>query len=225
MPDDLAQQQLQRQPSKFSRNLPMMFLIPHSEEITTKDNAYSQKLINFILPLSGRYATFERFVRTYEDVCLRRNENVALYVILFVDRSNDTSGDYRRLLTRLQSVYDAGDKIQLVPVYDKFSRAAALDYGMSLVTKTDLLFLIDVDMVWTSHTLSTIRTNTIRGKTAYFPIVFSEYDPSVVYSRPTSPNHFTINDESGYWRQFGFGIVSIYKEDITKVSFSFSYLF
>lgn len=84
----------------------------------------------------------------------------------------------------------------------------------------DLLFFVDVDMVFSRATLERIRTNTIRGRQAYFPIVFSEFDPTTVYRDQAvgvAPNHFLINQDTGYWRQYGFGIVSVYKSDLRRV--------
>lgn len=84
----------------------------------------------------------------------------------------------------------------------------------------DLLFFVDVDMVFSRASLERIRVNTIRGRQVYFPIVFSEFEPATVYrdqGLTVSPNHFLINQDSGYWRQYGFGIVSVYKSDLRRV--------
>lgn len=49
----------------------------------------------------------------------------------------------------------------------------------------------------------------------YFPVVFSEFDPAVVYGAGVSaPSHFLVTRDSGYWRQFGFGIASAYRSDV-----------
>lgn len=51
----------------------------------------------------------------------------------------------------------------------------------------------------------------------YFPIVFSQYDPKIVYGEAGKQDKFTINEISGHWRQYGFGIVSLYKRDYRAV--------
>lgn len=94
-------------------------------------------------------------------------------------------------------------------------------------------------MLFSSLTLTRIRQNTIKHKQVYLPIVFSEYNPELVSAIPVPPNmhldnenflyDYTrmginyqfyanqsaiVNNESGYFREFGYGLASIYKCDI-----------
>lgn len=82
-----------------------------------------------------------------------------------------------------------------------------------------ILFFVDVDIVFTVAALQRIRLNTIKGRSAYFPIVFSEFDPQVVYGNDTghSQHHFSVSDDTGYWRNYGFGIASAYPTDLNLV--------
>uniref|UniRef100_A0A034VTD8 Hexosyltransferase n=2 Tax=Bactrocera dorsalis TaxID=27457 RepID=A0A034VTD8_BACDO len=80
------------------------------------------------------------------------------------------------------------------------------------------MLFIDVDMVFQLETLHRIRFNTVQGRYVYLPIVFSQYDPkrrfrdeNVEYARTPAEE---ITNESGYFRQFGYGICAIYKSDI-----------
>lgn len=189
---------------------------PRVEEYSYANDGVANKLINFILPLYRRFQTFVRFIKTYEEVCLKRKENVALFIILFTDKDDNAFNETQKIINYLGNRYPSS-KLKIVPVRDKFSRAKALNYGMDQVEMDQLLFFIDVDMIWSAATLQRIRLNTIKGEMAYFPVVFSEFDPTVVNGQIKNPNHMYINDESGYWRLFGFGIMSAYKEDIMKV--------
>jgi chondroitin sulfate synthase len=110
------------------------------------------------------------------------------------------------------------------------------------ISDNDIIFLIDVDIIFTALTIGRIRQNTIRNKQIYLPIVFSEYNPEIVsMQRPPSiglsdrsdrnflsdyrlvskyykfyanrTSNF-VNNESGYFREFGYGLASIYKCDI-----------
>ncbi|KAL1454365.1 hypothetical protein WDU94_010634 [Cyamophila willieti] len=121
-----------------------------------------------------------------------------------------------RLVNALNARY--ARKISVVPVFDTFSRAKALQIGASQVRPpNDLLFFVDVDILFTSAALQRIREHTLRMRQVYFPIVFSQYDPALVYSRETAPDHFQISEEAGYWRTFGYGIAGCYKTDFDKV--------
>lgn len=180
-----------------------------------------RKAINLILPLAGRHATFRRFMSVFEEVCLQNDENVSLFVILFPSETEVSVNETVYLMTSLQRRYPK-HRLAVVPVFDSFARALALEIGAAQVKdgQDDLLFFVDVDMVFSRATLERIRLNTIRGKQVYFPVVFSEFEPATVYrdqGLTVAPNHFLINQDTGYWRQYGFGIVSVYKSDLRRV--------
>lgn len=182
----------------------------------------SLKQINMIVPLFRKQEAFARFMRTFEEVCLQRGDNVRLYIIVFLGETLDDENELalQETLTiaeRLTTRHGDKNLIKVNSVRDKFARARALQYGMAQVKSQDLLFFIDVDMVWTAETLQRVRLNTKIGESVYFPVVFSEFDPAITYGQSAAPNHFLINDETGYWRVFGFGIMSAYKSDIERV--------
>ena len=45
----------------------------------------------------------------------------------------------------------------------------------------DLVFVVDVDVAWTTGFLSRCRRNARLGESIYYPILFSLYNPAVVY--------------------------------------------
>lgn len=114
----------------------------------------------------------------------------------------------------------------------KFNRGEALKRGVLAVPDNSLLFLADVDMLFTYETIERIRLNTILRVQVYFPIIFSEYNKKY-WLFTTSNNNLNqasktkynlhqnsdliYNNDRGYFRSFGFGIVSIYKEDFLYV--------
>lgn len=149
----------------------------------------NNKIINFILPLAGRYDTFVRFIRNYEEVsgiffihckidsivffqvCLETEEAVAMVIVLFRgQRSEDIRAanqtlDYISAL-RIRHLHS---KLTVIPVDDDFARALALQIGTAYVPNdaNNILFYVDVDMVFTRATLERIRRNTIRGKQVF----------------------------------------------------------
>ncbi|GBP61742.1 Chondroitin sulfate synthase 1 [Eumeta japonica] len=132
-----------------------------------------------------------------------------------------------------------------------FSRGAALTEGLKVCAGDDLVFFIDVDMMFNFETLRRIRINTVKHYQVYSPIVFSEFNPDVVYGADfnkfkddtsvadsdigkyvVSSVHSStksdkelmnskysreIRDDYGYFRLYGFGILSIYKCDFESV--------
>ncbi|XP_014474325.1 PREDICTED: chondroitin sulfate synthase 1 isoform X2 [Dinoponera quadriceps] len=174
------------------------------------------KTINFILPLSGRYEIFQRFLKNYEEICLTVGEKTSLLVVLYQQKNENSYNKTIDLIERLKHTY-RGVSIDVLPVSGEFSRARALDTGVSKLQPDDLTLFIDVDIVFTNSALNRIRLNTLLGRRIYFPIVFSQYSPQMVYGEAGKQDRFTINEISGHWRQYGFGIVSLYKRDYVTI--------
>lgn len=198
---------------------------PAAKRMRLQSDRVRSKTVHIVLPLFNRLATFARFMDNYEAVCLQQaNQNdydeqaqrVTLTVVPFGRATADRAAD---AVAGLAAKYPGARMTALPePPGDSFARALALHIGAEQAAgppPDDLLFFVDVDMLWTAALLDRVRLNTVRGKSVYFPIVYSEYDPVVVYGRATSPNHFLVNQDSGYWRQYGFGIVAVYKSDLT----------
>ena len=74
--------------------------------------------------------------------------------------------------------------------------------GIKRCGTTDLLFLVDVDIQFSADVLDNIRSFTKLGEQVYFPIVFSLFK----------------GEGDGYWRDFGYGIMSAHKADIERVN-------
>lgn len=171
--------------------------------------------IVFVLPIAGRLATFKRFLDTYEQVAITEDKNCDLLVVIF--GSQDEVRDHLELLKQLKSrnIYQ---QINYIQRQEEFSRGVALDTAArsSYIQDDNIILFIDVDMVFKLETLQRIRMNTIQGSQVYLPIVFSQYDPKRQHQEYISPEEIT--NESGYFRQFGFGICAIYKSDIMDES-------
>lgn len=136
----------------------------------------------------------------------------------------------------------------MIKLYGEFSRGQAIDKAVqsNFINDDDIIFLIDVDMIFKSLTLERIRQSTIKHRQIYLPIVFSEYNPDelnvdvrssipFLFNSPLLSNGKTflndygqmslnykfysnlstiVNNENGYFREFGYGLAAIYKCDI-----------
>ncbi|KAH7961166.1 hypothetical protein HPB52_004345 [Rhipicephalus sanguineus] len=161
---------------------------------------------------------FERFLRTFRDVCLDADDACSLLVVQYRDTAAEAD-DLEGTVTAekvLGADYDKS-RVEFLPGGNggEFSRAAALELGASRFKDDQLLFFIDVDMTFDAGVLRRVRAHTARRRSAYFPIVFSQYDPAYTGVSPEDPPR--VAPEEGYWRQFGFGIAAIYKSDLAAV--------
>ncbi|KPP77821.1 hypothetical protein Z043_102730 [Scleropages formosus] len=172
-----------------------------------------EKKVNILVPLMGRYEIFVRFMANFEKVCLIPNQNVKLLILLFSMDNNTERVKHIELMREYHVKYPKAE-LEIRPVSGPFSRALALEIGSSHFSNDSLLFYCDVDLLFTADFLQRCRANTILGEQTYFPIIFSQYDPKVVYAgKVPSDNHYVFTPKTGLWRHFGFGIVCVYKVD------------
>ena len=176
-------------------------------------------MINLILPLSGRVDKFEAFIQRFVSMCVRRDKRVFLTVVYFRAPGLD---QVRRIITALTKRYHFKN-VRLVTLDEDFSRGRGLQVGAQSWTKNDvLMFLCDVDIVFTTDFLERCRLNTDRGRRVYYPIVFSLYNPRVVYSLqdmtiPPEKDQLIISKDAGFWRDFGYGMTCQYRSDFMKI--------
>ncbi len=158
-------------------------------------------------------------------ICLRiPNANTELLTVFF-----DEPSSLQPFLTEISKVKAAFPTtvINHISLTGNFSRGKALDFAArsSYISDDDIILFIDVDLTFRRETLDRVRMNTAIHRQVYFPIVFSQYDPNRIQSRLKSTttttsdtDNNTLGYETGFFRQFGFGICAIYKSDILNPS-------
>ncbi|KAG4068935.1 hypothetical protein HA402_005083 [Bradysia odoriphaga] len=200
----------------WNTGLGRISIIGGATETKKRDNLKNDKIV-FVMAIAGRFTTFQRFLRNYEETCLRTsNANAELLTVFF-----DEPSELQPFLIELSKVKANFPTAVLnhISLSGNFSRGKALDYAArsSYINDNDIILFIDVDMTFQTETLDRVRMNTMLHRQVYFPIVFSQYDPNRMQHLNAIGNH-NSNDvlgyESGFFRQFGFGICAIYKSDI-----------
>ena len=179
----------------------------------------NKQLINLVLPLKGRIDKFQAFMSRFERVCIKHDKRVHLTVVYF---GEEGLNDVKNLIGQTSKKYRFKN-IKLVTLKEEFSRGRGLQMGTQSWTQGDvLMFLCDVDIVFSTDFLERCRLNAKKGSRVYYPMVFSLYNPKVVYSLqdnkiPPEKEQLVISKDTGFWRDFGYGMTCQYRSDFLKV--------
>ena len=162
-------------------------LLPQSPKIPALEP------INFVLTLAGRLGNYKRFLGYWESACFP-SESCTLTVVLFstgnssLDRKNETEEFFEALSRRHPST-----TMRLLHAKGAFSRGIGIELGASYYPLNALLFICDVDLVFTSALLDRIRRNTESSKLVYYPIMYSQYNATLTFPE----NRVTMEEYHG----------------------------
>ena len=174
----------------------------------------SKEWINLVVPLSGRLETFIQFMEMFVEQCIEKDGRVFLTIVYFGEEGKE------EVKAKLQSVAEEHNynSYKFIEKNEKFSRGVGLLAGAEAwIDGNVLLFFCDVDVVFKPGFLDRCRLNTTPGSKVYYPIVFSLYNPSIVYSEseaiPSWKEQLVLKRDTGFWRTFGFGMTCMYRVD------------
>ncbi|XP_066294804.1 chondroitin sulfate synthase 3-like [Branchiostoma lanceolatum] len=187
-----------------------------------------KETVHIIVPLHGRLSIFERFMKNYEAVCLETDSNVELLIILFKTTEAETSR-VLDVLDEYREKYPAST-IKVILMTEPFSRGIGLNAGASHFGNNSLLFLCDVDLIFTENFFDRCRGNAVLGRQVYFPVMFSQYDPQFAdvgntasgdqsnrKGGPTAVGYHLLTKDTGYWRFSSYGMACLYRQDFVNV--------
>lgn len=99
---------------------------------------------------------------------------------------------------------------------DKFERGAGRHHGVSQLPNRNVLILFaDIDMAFDDGFLTRCQLYADPGKSVYFPIIFSLYNPK--FSQKKGKKQFVISKNRGLWRISGLGNLCVNKNDYLKI--------
>jgi len=148
-----------------------------------------------------------------------------------------------RVLRRRSTTFNRGISLDLgagVPRPDRDSNpdenghfdspvgANTVSSNTFVLDDNSLLFLCDVDVLFTRIFLQNVQSNTVLSRTVYYPVIFSEYDRERTgydedvnklpgWERNQNALPVSISESSGTWRSFGYGLVAMFRKDLVNV--------
>ncbi|KAM5264636.1 chondroitin sulfate N-acetylgalactosaminyltransferase 1 [Ctenodactylus gundi] len=175
-------------------------------------------LINVIVPLAKRADKFRQFMQNFREMCIQQDGRIHLTVVYFgKEEMNEVKGI-------LENTSKAANfrNFTFIQLSGEFSRGKGLDVGARFWKGSNvLLFFCDVDIYFTAEFLNTCRLNTQPGKKVFYPVLFSQYNPGIIYGHhdaiPPLEQQLVIKKETGFWRDFGFGMTCQYRSDFINI--------
>uniref|UniRef100_A0A3B4VSB9 Hexosyltransferase n=1 Tax=Seriola dumerili TaxID=41447 RepID=A0A3B4VSB9_SERDU len=174
--------------------------------------------INIIVPLSRRTDKFKQFMQNFREVCVRQDGRVHLTVVYF---GKEQMSEVRSTLENTSREVNFKN-YTLLQLDEEFSRGRGLDIGARAWKGGNvLLFFCDVDIYFTADFLNSCRLNTQPGKKVFYPVLFSQYNPTLIYGSPEHippvEQQLVIKKDTGFWRDFGFGMTCQYRSDFINI--------
>ncbi|XP_031238965.1 chondroitin sulfate N-acetylgalactosaminyltransferase 2 isoform X2 [Mastomys coucha] len=178
----------------------------------------TRSVINIIVPLAERTEAFSQFMQNFREVCIHQDKRIHLTVVYFGKEG------LSKVKSILESVSSESNfhNYTLVSLNEEFNRGRGLNVGARAWDKGEvLMFFCDVDIYFSAEFLNSCRLNAEPGKKVFYPVVFSLYNPAVVYANQDVPppvqQQLVHKKDSGFWRDFGFGMTCQYQSDFLAV--------
>uniref|UniRef100_A0A7M6DP24 Hexosyltransferase n=1 Tax=Clytia hemisphaerica TaxID=252671 RepID=A0A7M6DP24_9CNID len=160
----------------------------------------SNEIINIIIPLSGRIDKFIAFMDRLVGVGIRQDRRIFITVVYFGMEGREEVKKYFLKMSKEETFED----YKVIFTKEEFNRGRGLQKGAKSWKKGNvLMFFCDIDIYFDSSFLERCRLHTSPGSKIYYPVVFSQYNPSIIYGGrdpPSLKEQMNILPESGFWR-------------------------
>ncbi|CAN2389008.1 Chondroitin sulfate N-acetylgalactosaminyltransferase 1 [Pristimantis euphronides] len=175
-------------------------------------------LVNIIVPLARRADKFQQFMHNFREVCINQDKRVHLTVVYF---GKEQAQEVKVILENTSKAANFKN-FTFIQLNEEFSRGKGLDVGArAWIGNNVLLFFCDVDIYFNAEFLNSCRINTQPGKRVFYPVLFSQYNPAIIYGHhdaiPPIDQQLIIKKETGFWRDFGFGMTCQYRSDFINI--------
>jgi len=175
-----------------------------------------KETVHMIMALSQRVDAFQQFLQRFYEL-VGQDNGVDLTVVYFGPAGLER---VQSLVRDFNADQKSDSKVHLLTTNDTFSRGHGLQIGADSLNNNSLLLMCDVDIVLTNSFLERCRLHTSLGRSVYYPIVFSLYNPAIIAKLQHTtkpPDKPIITRDTGFWRDFGYGMTCQYRADFLSV--------
>ena len=180
----------------------------------------SDRYVNIAVFLtSSHLEQFQGFMKRLEEV-LKHDQRVNLQVVQMrspgekqkLRKSSDVM-EPKSILSLYETKYPkAGFRVIDSP--NQLSRAHGISLVMRESRPSELLFLADLDLEFDTSFIERCRNYPLQGQQAYFPILFTKTNPSVLHYMNHTMLENAVSHHSGHWLVHSYSIACIYAADI-----------
>ena len=205
---------------------------------TEKDDT---EIIHFIVPFaadgetdghSGHIHKLQDFLINFKEA-VEKDKNVFLTLVWVTEKSNPEISTKKQIEAIMHDLVTSSKAEIITVTGKKFARGLALDHGIkygknlnSDNNNSRLLFFCDIDVFFQLQFLNTCRRSAIENRVVFYPVVFSLYNPAIVWHSLGKNNGNSakkdrtklrrVHKDHGFWRDFGFGMSCQYESDYSK---------
>ena len=194
------------------------FYLPLSNRALALDGKQgsSSVPVHFLTTISGVASRLPDFLDMFHQNLLDKGEDVSLTIVLF---NGPDAQEVKTLVDNFRVSRSVAERlIRIVIIPGPFARGRGLAEGLKLFEDSDLVFIVDVDIIVDKAFLMRCRRNTIQREQVYFPIFFKLYNQKFIQENTLESTRSVIKRHNGHWAHYSFGMLCIYAGDYRKTS-------
>jgi len=186
------------------------------------DGPFMYQQLDIIVPIAHEDDKLKAFashlgssVKKFRESHQGRRIAIRLLITRFMDeafQSEEERDSFRNMMSSKAQLGRPGDSVEFIDIPETaFSRAKAVNalHAAACHSADCVLACTDVDMKISSHFLRNALMFAFPGASAYFPIMWSEYNPETAELTdrflPGSAKWY-YTDHHGYWRKSSYGM-------------------
>ena len=191
------------------------------------------RLIHIILPYFHRPAALKVFLARFTGLA-KGAQPLALTVVRFSEGlpAMDEAEERKDRSTTRALLEASGSPVTLLEADGRFSPEEAYRVAAARMSKEEsIVMLAHVDLLFGKRFLQRCQANAWPGERAYYPVLFSTYNPDIAYGvfkkkvhqiQENYENSNLLHDDLGYWLNSDYSVSCQYMSDFRRFSDLFS---